>query len=638
MGAVTVRGDGRYSPGRIPGLDGLRGVAVFAVLLYHGGFTSMRGGFLGVSTFFTLSGFLIASLLLAELQSDGAIQFRRFWTRRARRLLPAALFTLGAIVVFRHGLGEISPARLRGDVVAALGYVENWWLLHNKQTYGALFGVTSPVQHFWSLAIEEQYYLLFPIVCYALHRVLRRTTTVAIVFGIAAIGSLVLAGIFSTGADVTRAYYGTDTRASELLVGVVVAYLLFGRDRKWSRPTALALDVAGFAALVALACMWSRIDLQSSLLFHGGTALNAVCTAAVIVACVHGNALAAVLSIAPLRLLGRISYGVYLIHWPIFLWLNPARIRVGTTELFALRVALTVAIAAVLFVVVERPIRINTLLPGVRFSAVVLPGIAAVVIGSLLMTSTSRPVIDLASASPVHGQLGDLSGTKPPAGDARVLLVGDSLGWTVWVGLNEWGLEHRAEVGRYTAVGCGIGGPGVLRYLGVVRPTFEDCAAWHRTLPTAVKLAHPDIVVVVMGLADVAPRRFPGNRFLSIGDPVFDRWFSTRIESLDRALASTGARVVWATYPHVDVRYSPGSTGSPPFPENDRKRIDHLNALIARIVRSNPGLSLVDFAAYCRRRPGGEFDPSFRPDGVHLDGTSTREVAAWLGPQLLNRR
>src|SRR4051812_6848630 len=147
----------------IPGLDGLRALAVLGVCCYHGGFGWARGGFLGVSTFFTLSGFLITTLLLREHAHGGRVDFRRFWGRRARRLLPAALLTLAGVLVFHNAFTGLETAHLRGDVIAAVGYVENWWLIHNHQAYGAIFTAASPVQHFWSLAIEEQFYLFFPL-------------------------------------------------------------------------------------------------------------------------------------------------------------------------------------------------------------------------------------------------------------------------------------------------------------------------------------------------------------------------------------------------------------------------------------------------------------------------------------------
>ena len=619
---------------RLPALDGLRGVAVAAVLLYHGALGWMRGGFLGVSTFFTLSGFLIAGVVYEEIRRTGRLSRRRFWSRRARRLLPAALLTLAGIIAFRTAFGDIAYGRLRGDVLAALGYVENWWLLHTHQSYGSIFGAASPVQHFWSLAIEEQFYLVFPILCVALHRVLRRASSVAAVFGLCAVLSFVAGAWLTRNGDVTRAYYGADTRAVELLVGVTLAYLVSGRSAQRSRRTRLASDGAGIVSLVVLVVLWTRIDLGSSFLFRGGIALNALCTAAVIAACLQRGLVAALLSLRPLRWLGRISYSLYLVHWPVFLWLTPSRVGSNGSALLVLRAIVAIVVATALFALVERPIHSRVALRGRAFGFATVTVTAAVAAATLFASAPQGLVLDLATVPAAHKELQALV-VKPARGARRILVAGDSLGWTVFVGLQEWGRVHHVAVGDYTVVGCGTGGAGTLDYLGVRRSTNADCASWHHSLPAAVALYRPDVVVVVMGLADLSPRKFPNGQFVSIGNPTFDRWFTGRLSAVTHTLASHGARVVWATYPHVEVHYAAGATGPLPLVENDSTRVDRLDALIRENVAATPHASIVDFAAFCQKQPGGEFNPSFRPDGVHLDATSTREVASWLGPRLM---
>ena len=243
-------------------------------------------------------------------------------------------------------------------------------------------------------------------------------------------------------------------------------------------------------------------------------------------------------------------------------------------------------------------------------------------------------VLDLSTASPVSGQLATLKDTKPVPGDQRVMVVGDSMSWSVWVGLDDWGKTHHAQFGRYSALGCGIGGPGTLDYLGLVRSSFPDCGQWHRDMRQAVRSFRPDTVLMVIGLADISPRKFPDGKFRSLGDPVFDARLTARIKRVARTLTSTGATLRWATFPHVDIPFSAGGTGDPPFVENDPKRMDELNALVAGALADVPGASTVDLAGYMQARPGGELDPAFRPDGAHLSATGTAEVAKWLGPQL----
>ena len=222
--------NGEVARGRVPALDGLRGLAVAAVLLFHSQFSWARGGFLGVSAFFTLSGFLITSLLLAQRLGPERGQLRTFWIRRARRLLPAALVTLFGVTVYAATVATTDQLRvLRGDVFAALGYVANWRFYLSGQSYADLFRAPSPVLHFWSLAIEEQFYVVFPLVVAATLWLTRRRSELR---RRQALGALLVVGI---GASVlasrvlyardgsTRVYYGTDTRAAELLVGALLA-------------------------------------------------------------------------------------------------------------------------------------------------------------------------------------------------------------------------------------------------------------------------------------------------------------------------------------------------------------------------------------------------------------------------------
>jgi peptidoglycan/LPS O-acetylase OafA/YrhL len=200
----------------MPALDGLRAVAVAGVLLYHGDVTWARGGYLGVDAFFVLSGFLITTLLLAEWRTNGAIDLVDFWRRRARRLLPALFLVLGAVALFAATWAPTDTLeRLRGDAFATLGYVANWRFIWSSDSYFAQFSSPSPLQHVWSLAIEEQFYLVWPPAFLVLLRVTggSRRAVLGITAGLAAGSALLMAVLFTPGADPSRVYYGTDTRA-----------------------------------------------------------------------------------------------------------------------------------------------------------------------------------------------------------------------------------------------------------------------------------------------------------------------------------------------------------------------------------------------------------------------------------------
>ena len=213
------------------GLDGLRAVAMFVMLLYHADFSWARGAFLSLSQFFTLSGFLIMSLLIRVHDKTGDVGLRRFWSNRFRRLMPAALLVLAGVVVFGATIADASQLRsLPGQVAGCLLYVVNWVFIFTQQSYVTLFASPSPVQHFWSLAVEEQFYLLMPVGLWLLLRRTRSMKTIGIVFGaVALLSTTELIVLYSTGAGFDRVYYGTDTRASEILVGVVLAAVVSRR-------------------------------------------------------------------------------------------------------------------------------------------------------------------------------------------------------------------------------------------------------------------------------------------------------------------------------------------------------------------------------------------------------------------------
>jgi peptidoglycan/LPS O-acetylase OafA/YrhL len=260
-----------------PALDGLRGIAVLSVLLYHGEVSWMDGGFLGVSTFFTLSGFLITSLLLAERSRTGRIDLGAFYVRRLRRLLPAALLCLAGIVVFGATVASASQlVDLRGDVISALAYVANWRLVLSGSSYADLFTAPSPIQHFWSLAIEEQFYLVMPLVVIgllALGKGSWRFLAGALALLVAAsIALSVLLGL--TGASDDRIYFGTDTRAAELLVGALLAVLVSIRGSfTFDGATGRQVRIGGAVALAVTVLLWATVSLDVSALYQGGLGL-----------------------------------------------------------------------------------------------------------------------------------------------------------------------------------------------------------------------------------------------------------------------------------------------------------------------------------------------------------------------------
>jgi peptidoglycan/LPS O-acetylase OafA/YrhL len=368
-----------------PGLDGLRAIAVMAVLLYHADLSWIPGGFLGVEVFFVISGYLISALLLAEWHQKGTINLKDFWLRRARRLLPALyvllVVTLSFAVVFLPG----EVAGLRADVIAAVGYVTNWFLIFGQESYFESVGRPSVLQHLWSLAVEEQFYLIWPIVLAvglglgATRLRCRRVLTVALVGATAS--AVAMALMYTPGVDPSRIYFGTDTRATGLLCGAALAFLWTPEDkyrpaearhqrltlpdrgrfrRRWGWTTPLLLDVLSIVALGGLLWFFLHLGEFEPLLYRGGFALVGLTTVATIMAVVHPYAHVGsyLLGSAPMRWLGVRSYGIYLWHWPVFMVTRPELdVPFGGLPLLALRLSITIVLADLSYRFVETPIR-----------------------------------------------------------------------------------------------------------------------------------------------------------------------------------------------------------------------------------------------------------------------------------------
>src|SRR5215212_7555337 len=379
----------------LPGLDGLRALAVIAVLLYHDGLPWIPGGFLGVEVFFVLSGYLITSLLLAEWRAEGSVDLKVFWLRRARRLLPAlyllVVVTLSCAVLF---LPE-EVAGLRSDALAAFGYATNWYLIFGHESYFEAVGRPSLLKHLWSLAVEEQFYLVWPVlfwvsISFGATRWRHRRVFVGALGG-AALSVLLLAVLYVPGADPSRLYYGTDTRAAGLLIGAALALVwtpgatrrsyptgrllqetsLLGRAdhnglrrtfrRRWGWLVPTSLDALGFFALGALVFFCLSLGEYAPFLYRGGLALVSLSTAAVIMAVAYPHTRlggTGLLGWVPLRWIGERSYGIYLWHWPVFMVTRPQLdVSFDGLPLLALRLGVTVLLADLSYRYVETPIR-----------------------------------------------------------------------------------------------------------------------------------------------------------------------------------------------------------------------------------------------------------------------------------------
>src|SRR3954471_12806241 len=330
-----------------PALDGIRALAVIAVILLHAGNTYATAGFIGVDVFLVLSGFLITTLLLRELALTGRVAVKAFWMRRARRLLPALILVLVAVACFGAfvATGDEAPG-LRGDLLGSLFYVQNWRFVLSGASYFTQFGSPSPLRHMWSLAIEEQWYLVWPLMLFGIMAITRRNlrAVTAVILVLAAGSALLMAALYHQGGDATRAYYGTDTRAQALLVGAALAVLFTMRSVPRTRAAGVVLQVLGAAGLVFLAWVVVEQSERWTFLYRGGFSLVALASAAMIAGAMTRGPVRSVLAVPPLPAIGLISYGLYLWHWPIYVFLSPDRTGLGGHKLLALPPPLTLVV------------------------------------------------------------------------------------------------------------------------------------------------------------------------------------------------------------------------------------------------------------------------------------------------------
>jgi peptidoglycan/LPS O-acetylase OafA/YrhL len=621
-------------------------VAVALVLAEHGGLPGVSGGFLGVDVFFVLSGFLITSLLLDELGGGGRIALAGFWIRRARRLLPALIVMVLAVVAARTLFPPEATATLRDDAVAAFFWVANWAFVAQKTDYFSQGSPPSPLQHTWSLGVEEQYYLFWPLLVIAVAAVFGARARWG-VFALAtagAVGSAVAAILMTYDAGVNRVYFGTDTRVQALLVGASAAALLV-RDwsvltaggtlirTRWRRWAAGALSVLGLAMLAALA----HYATGSARDFRAGLLIVVAVAAVLVVAPValdQGGPVARVLAWRPLVWLGAISYGIYLWHWPIFLALNGERTGWSGWPLLAVRCFATLAVATASWWLLEQPIRrwrpvIVPMLPLAGATAATAAAVTMLVlpVGAKPADTPVGPDVDSAAlVSPeVPVEVKSPSGQLAP-GTKRVAVFGDSVAWTLMRYLPPTpGLSFT----NYTTIGCGVARGGPYKYAGETLNQKPECDAWPSRWSQRINHDRPDAVLLIIGRWEVVDRVNEGH-WTHIGDDAYDAYLRGELQRALDVLTSTGAHVIVTTEPYNRRGERPDGSL---YPEDQPTRADHWNTLLRNVIGKRPNVTLLDLNE--KLCPDGYYTNKvdgikMRIDGVH----PTPEAVKWLTPWL----
>ncbi|MGG1659846.1 acyltransferase family protein [Brevibacillus sp. NRS-1366] len=354
-----IKGTSRY----MAGIDGLRALAVLAVIVYHLNYNWAPGGLLGVGIFFVLSGYLITDLLIAQWTRHGRLDMKDFWIRRARRLLPALLLLLIVVVAWVAFFSPSQMSTVRGDVPAAILYVSNWWLIFQQVSYFEKFGPPSPLGHLWSLAVEEQFYLIWPLLlAFGLKIVRRRGRLIFLTLAAATVSALAMALLYEPGLDPSRVYYGTDTRVFALLIGAVLAMAWPSRKLSLhiSRKARAALDVSGGLGLAILLYSIWNTNQYDDFLYRGGLVLLSVVSAVVVAVLAHpASRLGKWMGCKPLRWLGVRSYAIYLWHYPIIVLTSPTVEQNDWSVIprAILQVTATIVLAALSWKFIEEPIR-----------------------------------------------------------------------------------------------------------------------------------------------------------------------------------------------------------------------------------------------------------------------------------------
>ncbi len=656
------------SMGYQPSLDGLRALSVIAVIFYHAGFSWMHGGFFGVEVFFVVSGFLITSLLLDERDRSGHTNLPQFWLRRARRLLPALFIVLAAVAAWSIVAGtDEQQSQLRRDLPWAIFYGGNWGQIVGGVPYYS--GDPPLLRHVWSLAVEEQWYLVWPLAFVALRRTrLSRAGTAGLLVAISgavmlwtyvlhANGPSNLSSPISWLDDVDRInfmYLSTVTRASGLVLGAAAAFVW----RPWRSPAAARsqggwlLDGLGLLAVAMLGCIAAVATLTDGYVYQWLLALVTVLSLIAVLVAVHPAAtwFRATLSWPPLVEIGKRSYGIYLWHWPIFVF---AGAYDGSVARVGAALAVTAVVSELSYRFIEMPVRRGELGRWWRSAAerrlVPVAG-AAVAVAALIGFYSSVDRFDRAAggedvmfgevagdaANQPTTTVGAASTTAVTAGPRHLVVVGDSQAHALAINLPD-GIEDTFDVSDGSVEGCSVYDEGTLQTeRDGYTLSFGRCEGWQDEWVDAADDADADVALVVLGAWDVFDFELDDGTDLEFGTPEWDDYVTENLQSGIDALAAAGTRVALLEVPCMRPQEVSGS-GVPPLPERgEDDRVAHVNDLWRDLAEANAGtVTFVEGPEEWCDDEDVSSDTAYRWDGVHVYTPGANLIYTTIAPTLL---
>ncbi len=540
-----------------PALDGIRATAVLAVFGYHLGYRWLRGGFLGVDVFFVLSGYLITGLLLTEFQRTGRISLTRFWLRRARRLLPALFLMILAVALWLHFNAAAFELPLRRrDLLWTLFYSANWHFIATSQDYFAQLATASPLRHTWSLAVEEQFYLVWPLVVLGALTAGANRWRMGIICGAGAVASVMAMGLLYDPADPSRAYYGTDARIHQPLIGALLAVLL-SRPPSWFSKSAVSSVVAAGAATVLLSGFVLLSDNNAA--YYRGLSLGiSLCAAALIwgVETAPSGGLARLLGLSPVRWVGQISYGLYLWHWPVILAIYSAPSLFlalpRSTSVNLTRVLATFGVAAASWFVIEQPIRRGR----VRLVGSTQRFAAAAVVSTALLTAIvfgateHEPTLDV----PLEIAGCPRSADEPclrrrgSVGMPVIALMGDSIARSLDAAFLSLAREHDWTYILAAKHGCRLSHL-VSAYQGHVRESDSVCYEATPHLVDRVLASWNPTAVVALDRREIIDFVGPNGVVVATRTPGHIAAAEAALAEVSRAITSKGARLAFVELP-----------------------------------------------------------------------------------------